>query len=165
MSGRRAIMLVARREIRERLRSRAFLVATAILLLAIGGSTAFSAAFTKSTTYRVAVTAPAPSGLGAALQRAAKPFDAKTRLRCARLGGGRRGRSSQPESRRAAAPPRGPARLQVGRRREARGGRRHGGARAPPPPAAGAGAHDGDDRAESAQTSDAEVAVAVSAPG
>jgi ABC-2 type transport system permease protein len=80
MSGRRAVMLVARREIRERLRSRAFLVATAVLLLAIGGSTAFSAAFTKTTTYRVAVAAPAPSGLGAALQRAAKPFDAKTRL-------------------------------------------------------------------------------------
>jgi ABC-2 type transport system permease protein len=80
MSGGRAIILVARREIRERLRSRAFLVATAVLLLAIGGSTAFSAAFTKTTTYRIAVTAPAPSGLGAALERAAKPFDAKTRL-------------------------------------------------------------------------------------
>ena len=42
MSGRRAITLVARREIRERLRSRAFLVSTLFLLLIVGASTALA---------------------------------------------------------------------------------------------------------------------------
>ena len=44
----------------------------------IGGA---PGALSKKTTYRVAVTAPVPSGLDAALQRAAKPFDAKVQLR------------------------------------------------------------------------------------
>ena len=82
MSGRRAITLVARREIRERLRSKVFLASTLIMLLLVGGSTALSGALSKKPTYRVAVTAPAPSGLLAALQRAARPFDdAKVHLR------------------------------------------------------------------------------------
>ena len=82
MSGRRAITLVARREIRERLRSKVFLVSTLVMLLLVGGSTALQGALSKNPTYRVAVTAPAPPGLAAALQRAAKPFDdAKVRLR------------------------------------------------------------------------------------
>ena len=82
MSGRHAITLVARREIRERLRSRVFLISTLVMLLIVGGSTALNGALSRKETYRVAVTAPAPPGLAAALQRAAKPFDdAKTRLR------------------------------------------------------------------------------------
>jgi ABC-2 type transport system permease protein len=81
MSGRRAIFLVAMREIRERLRSRAFLASTVILLLLVGGSTALSGALSKQTTYRVAVTAPPPAGLASALERAAEPLDAKVRLR------------------------------------------------------------------------------------
>jgi ABC-2 type transport system permease protein len=81
MSGRRAITLVAQREIRERLRSRAFLFSTLLLLLLVGASTATSGALSREKTYRVAVTAPAPSGLAAALERAAAPFDAKVRLR------------------------------------------------------------------------------------
>jgi ABC-2 type transport system permease protein len=82
MSGRHAIALVAAREIRERLRSRAFLVSTVILLVVVGGSTSLNGALSKTPTYRVAVTAPAPSGLLPALERAAKPFDdAKVRLR------------------------------------------------------------------------------------
>jgi ABC-2 type transport system permease protein len=82
MSGRRAITLVARREIRERLRSKAFLVSTLVMLLLVGGSTALEGALSKTPTYRVAVGAPAPPGLDAALQRAARPFgDAKVRLR------------------------------------------------------------------------------------
>ena len=75
MSGRRAIMLIARREIRERLRGRVFLISTLIMLLVVGGSTALNGALSKRETYRVAVTAPAPPGLAAALQRAARPFD------------------------------------------------------------------------------------------
>ncbi|MGZ4400064.1 MAG: ABC transporter permease [Gaiellaceae bacterium] len=82
MSGHRAIMLIARREIRERLRSRVFLISTVLMLLLVGGSTGLNGFFSKKTTYRVAVTAPAPPGLGAALRRAARPFDsARVRLR------------------------------------------------------------------------------------
>ncbi|HEX6458830.1 MAG TPA: ABC transporter permease [Thermoleophilaceae bacterium] len=81
MSGRRAIRLVAEREIRERVRSRAFLVSTLVLLLLVGGSTALSGALSKDRTYRVAVIVPAPQGLDAALQRSAKPLDAKVKLR------------------------------------------------------------------------------------
>ena len=82
MSSRRAIMLVARREIRERLRSKVFLVSTLVMLLIVGGSTALQGALSKEPTYHVAVTAPAPVGLAAALQRAAEPFDdAKVHLR------------------------------------------------------------------------------------
>lgn len=85
MSARRAVMLVARREIRERLRSKVFLVSTLVVLLVIGASTGLQGALSKTTTYRVAVTAPAPSGLTAALQRAAKPFDdAEVRVRIVR---------------------------------------------------------------------------------
>ena len=75
-------MLVAWREIRERLRSKLFLISTLVMLLIVGGSTALNGALSKEKTYRVAVTAPAPTGLAAALQRAAKPFDdAKVQLR------------------------------------------------------------------------------------
>lgn len=80
MSGRRAITLVAEREIRERLRSRAFLWSTLIMLVVVGGSSALPALLQKDTTYRVAVVAPAPGGLEAALERAAEPFDANVRL-------------------------------------------------------------------------------------
>lgn len=82
MSSRRVITLVARREIRERLRSKVFLVSTLVLLLIVGGSTALQGALSKEPTYHVAVTAPAPAGLAAALERAAQPFDdANVRLR------------------------------------------------------------------------------------
>lgn len=81
MSGRRAIMLVARREIRERLRGRAFLLSTLVLLLLVGGTTALNGVLAKEKTYRVAVTAPGSPGLEAALQRSAKPFNVKVQLR------------------------------------------------------------------------------------
>jgi ABC-2 type transport system permease protein len=81
MSGRRAITLVARREIRERLRSRAFLWSTVLMLALVGGSAALGEMLKPENTFRVAVTAPAPRGLDAALRRAAEPFDAKVRLR------------------------------------------------------------------------------------
>ena len=82
MSARRVITLVAGREIRERLRSKAFLISTLVMLVVVGGSAGLQGALSKTPTYRVAVTAPAPPGLRAALERAAKPFDdAKVRLR------------------------------------------------------------------------------------
>ncbi len=82
MSNRRAITLVARREIRERGRSKVFLISTLVMLLIVGGSTALQGALSKKPTYHIAVTAPAPAGLRAALERAAKPFDdPRVRLR------------------------------------------------------------------------------------
>ena len=82
MNGRHAITLVASREIRERLRSRAFLASTLVILALVGASAAIGQMYSSEKTYRVAVTAPAPPGLAAALQRAAQPFDdAKVRLR------------------------------------------------------------------------------------
>ena len=82
MSGRRAIALVARREIGERARSKAFLASTLLILALVGGSALLGRLFNPETTYRVAVPAPPPPGLATALQRAAEPFDdTKVRLR------------------------------------------------------------------------------------
>jgi ABC-2 type transport system permease protein len=82
MSGRRATMLVAEREIRERLRSKAFIASTILILALVAGSALLGRLVDPQETYKVAVTAPAPAGLAAALQRAAQPFDdAKVRLR------------------------------------------------------------------------------------
>ena len=80
MSARQAIKLVAWREINERLHSRIFIVSTVLMLLLVGGSTALNGVLSRTQTYHVAVVAPAPNGLKAALQRAAKPFDATVRL-------------------------------------------------------------------------------------
>ena len=65
MSARRAISLVAWREIRERLRSPAFLWSTVIMLVIVGASSALPTVLQKETTYRVAVVAPAPRQLDA----------------------------------------------------------------------------------------------------
>ena len=82
MSGRRAITLVARREIRERLRGKLLLISTLVMVLLVAGSAALQGTLSKQPTYHVAVIAPSPPGLLAALQRAAKPFDdAKVQLR------------------------------------------------------------------------------------
>ena len=82
MSGWRAIALVAGREIRERVRSKAFLASTLLILALVGSSVLLASLVDPEKTYRVAVTAPAPPGLEAALQRAARPFDdAKVRVR------------------------------------------------------------------------------------
>ena len=113
-------------------------------------------------TYRVAVTAPAPPGLAAALERAAKPFDdAKVRLRVV---------ASPAVGRRLLEAEEVDALLLLSddrlvfraeRRREGGRGRRHGRARPPPSPAAGAGADDGDaPPARARRRRDAEVLVA-----
>src|SRR6187551_457237 len=82
MSGPRTISLVARREIRERLRSKAFLSSTLLILALVGGSVLLARVVDPGTTYRVAVVAPVPPGLAPALERAAQPFDdAKVQLR------------------------------------------------------------------------------------
>jgi ABC-2 type transport system permease protein len=81
VSARHAITLVAWREINERLHSRVFLVSTLLMLVLVGVSGAFGSALSTQKTYKVAVVAPAPNGLGVALQHAAKPFDAKVNLK------------------------------------------------------------------------------------
>ena len=81
MSARRVVSLVAWREIRERLRSPAFLWSTVIMLVIVGASSALPMLLQNETTYRVAVVAPTPRALDTALQRAAEPFDAEVQLR------------------------------------------------------------------------------------
>ena len=80
MSGPRAIALVAWREIDERLHSRVFIVSTLLMLALVGAASALSLTLSTEKTYRVAVVAPVPKGLDPALQRAAKPFDAKVKI-------------------------------------------------------------------------------------
>ena len=75
-------MLVAERELRERLRSKAFLASTALILALVGASAVLVRLADPQETYRVAVPAPVPAGLAAALDRAAQPFDdARVELR------------------------------------------------------------------------------------
>jgi ABC-2 type transport system permease protein len=81
MTGRRAVTLVAAREVRERLRSRSFVISTLILLALVGGSTALSGALSPDATYRLGVVRPAPAGLTGALDGAARPFDADVQVR------------------------------------------------------------------------------------
>jgi ABC-2 type transport system permease protein len=82
MSGRRSIALVAWREIRERLRSKAFIASTVFILALVAGSALLGQVMDPQKTYRVAVTKPVPEGLATALRRAAQPFDdAQVRLR------------------------------------------------------------------------------------
>jgi ABC-2 type transport system permease protein len=71
------IRLVAVREIRERIRSRAYLVSTGVLIVLLGLGLALPEVLqTPSTTYRFGVVGPAPAGLPTALRRAAAPHDA-----------------------------------------------------------------------------------------
>ena len=69
MSPRHAVTLVAVREIRERLHSKVFLASTLVMLVVVAGSTLLVKALQPENTYRVAVVAPVPPGLQAALQR------------------------------------------------------------------------------------------------
>lgn len=78
MSARRVISLVALREIRERLRSKAFLASTLLILALVGGSLLLGRLVDVQETYRVAVVAPSPPGLETALESAARPFDDAT---------------------------------------------------------------------------------------
>ena len=92
MSGKRATMLVAWREIRERLHSKAFIASTVLILALVAGSALLGRLVDPQQTYRLAVTTPVPAGLANALERAAQPFDdAQVRLRTVdSAGAGRR---------------------------------------------------------------------------
>jgi ABC-2 type transport system permease protein len=76
--GRHVVALVAAREIRERLQSKAFIASTVLILALLGVSAVIGRLFDPQQTFDVAVTAPAPPGLTTALQRAAEPFDEAT---------------------------------------------------------------------------------------
>ena len=67
MSGRRALTLVATREIRERLRSKAFIASTLLILALLAVSAVIGRLFDPQRTFDYAVTAPAPPGLAVAL--------------------------------------------------------------------------------------------------
>ncbi|MGZ4384737.1 MAG: ABC transporter permease [Gaiellaceae bacterium] len=86
MSAIAAIRLVAEREVRERLRSRAFLVATVLLLVIMGVAIASPGLFGgKTTDYKIGIPGPPPAGLEAVLARQGKPLDVKVRIE--RIGG------------------------------------------------------------------------------
>ena len=61
MSGRRAITLVATREIRERLRSKAFIASTLLIVALLAVSAVIGRLFDPQQTFDYAVTAPAPT--------------------------------------------------------------------------------------------------------
>jgi ABC-2 type transport system permease protein len=69
--------LVAEREVRERLRTRAYLISTSILILLLGIGLALPKVISApSTTYRFGLVGSSPAGLTTALRRAATPHDA-----------------------------------------------------------------------------------------
>jgi ABC-2 type transport system permease protein len=88
MNGRAAVVLVARREIVQRLRGKAFWIFTAVLCVAIVGIGLMNKAVSGDghTTYDIAVTADAPARLGPALDRAAAVLDARVRITVAEPG-------------------------------------------------------------------------------
>ncbi len=82
MSAAAAIRLVASREVRERLRTRAYLISTGILILLLGiGLVLPKVISAPATTYRFGVLGPSPAGLTPALRRAAAPHDAHVVVR------------------------------------------------------------------------------------
>jgi ABC-2 type transport system permease protein len=77
-----AIRLVALREVRERLRTRAYLVSTSILIVLLGIGLALPKVISApSTTYRFGIVDPSPGGLTIALRHAAPPHDAQVVVR------------------------------------------------------------------------------------
>ena len=75
MSGRRAITLVATREIRERLRNKAFIASTLLIVALLSVSAVIGRLFDPQQTFDYAVAAPAPAGLSTACKgrRAVRP--------------------------------------------------------------------------------------------
>src|SRR4029079_12636171 len=82
MSGRHEIPLVATREIRDGLRSKAFIASTLLIVALLAVSAVIGRLFDPQQTFDYAVTAPAPAGLAPALQGAGDASeDAKVKLR------------------------------------------------------------------------------------
>jgi ABC-2 type transport system permease protein len=80
VSGLRPVWLVARRELREGVRGRRFLLSTALILVLLAGIVGLSAFLRKSNTVHVGIAGAAPAGLPAALDAAGKSLDAKVVL-------------------------------------------------------------------------------------
>ncbi len=82
MNGRAAVALVASREIRQRLRGKAFWIFTALLCVAILGMGVLHNAVSgdSRTTYDIAITPDAPTQLARALDGAAAALDAQVRI-------------------------------------------------------------------------------------
>jgi ABC-2 type transport system permease protein len=88
VTGSGTIGLVAAREIRQRLRGKAFWIFTAVLCIAIVGIGVLNKAVSGSghTTYDVAITADAPPALRSALEQAGHVLDAEVRVSVADAG-------------------------------------------------------------------------------
>ena len=82
MNAAATIRLVATRELRERLRTRAYLISTGVLILLLAVGLALPKIVSApGTTYRYGVVGTPPAGLEAALKRAAEPRGADVQLR------------------------------------------------------------------------------------
>jgi ABC-2 type transport system permease protein len=82
MSGARLTWLVARRELREGIRGRTFLVSTVVMLVLLAGLIALPAVLgNQAQQKKVGVVGALPTRLAPALARAAKPFDLHFALR------------------------------------------------------------------------------------
>jgi ABC-2 type transport system permease protein len=82
MNGRGSVALVAGREIRQRLRGKAFWIFTAVLCIAIVGIGLMNKTVSgdRQTTYDIAITPDAPSELRSTLEQAGGIFDAQVRI-------------------------------------------------------------------------------------
>jgi ABC-2 type transport system permease protein len=82
VNGRGSIALVAGREIRQRLRGKAFWIFTAVLCIAIVGIGLMNRTVSgdRQTTYDIAITDEAPSQLRSTLEQAGDVFDAQVRV-------------------------------------------------------------------------------------
>jgi len=82
VSGARLTWLVFRREVREGVRGRTFVVSSAIVLLLLAGVIALPALLgDRAKTVKLGVAGTPPAGLRGALDRAAEPFDQRIELR------------------------------------------------------------------------------------
>jgi ABC-2 type transport system permease protein len=80
VSGSRVVWLVLRREVREGVRGRQFLISTALLVVLLAGIVALSAFFGNQSTVRIGIGGAAPARLVATLDATAKPLGVQVEL-------------------------------------------------------------------------------------
>jgi ABC-2 type transport system permease protein len=80
-AGRRSVLLVGRREITERTRSRAFLVSTLAFIAIVRAAVIVPALNDETTRVRAAITGDTPAALDTAVRGAARADDARLQLR------------------------------------------------------------------------------------
>lgn len=81
MNGRAATILVARREIRERSRSRSFRISTLLTAVILAGIVVFPTVRDERASYEIGIVAPASAPLRSAVQRTGRVVDADVAVR------------------------------------------------------------------------------------